>query len=211
MAAKLDLDALANSANSKIQITGAHFKGFVGYTIGEFRFGGSNTFNSPFDSQSGSLETAQQIATLTGKSVQLKNVNQTVAFWTASNKPEFTIDMIFIAYRSGLDPRKNVAQLIKAVYPASVSESGEVFGKKIVGGLIAAPLRYSLKGGVPQNTVTLLLGSWFAASGLLIKSVDFAFSREIVEGGFPLYAQGNVAFEAARQVSAGTVAGYIKQ
>lgn len=55
-----------------------------------------------------------------------------------------------------------------------------------------------MKSASARGTITLEVGSWFRARGLICKSLDFIISKEIVADGTPLYVKANLQVEPYR-------------
>lgn len=150
-----------------------------------------------------------------GSQIQLKSLNQTVNFWTGSERPQFTVELMFISLVRGFDVRDHVLNLFKAVMP-NQGKAISVLGSNI-DVLLNAPLGYNPLTGA--GTFSVQLGTWFRARNQVMKSVNFTFSQEMVplngDAGFvnatkfaPLYAKGSITFEPYRDITYSDFAGY---
>lgn len=129
----------------------------------------------------------------------LKNQLQTIAMFNGSEKPAFSVEMLFL--NAGFDdpsiasdPRVQVKKLLGAVYTETK------------GGFYKIPYGYkpsfdSNEGSASAapGTCTLKIGTWFIAVGLLITGVTPNFSREVAsKNGYPMYATCGVQFTTWR-------------
>jgi hypothetical protein len=209
-----------------------------GLLQGEFTISGGNQFNTPLASSSqeglsqklnvgkAAIEavatnvTGQQVSL--GSQIQLKTLAQTANFWTGSEKPKFSIDLLFIALRRGDDVRDQVDSLYRTVFPTL--GKGGVF--------LQAPYNYSVDGaGRARGTFAIKLGEWFRATRQVMTNVSFTFSQEMVplDGGSggggilsigdgvinqeptkfaPLFARGSIQFEPYRDITYNEFRGY---
>lgn len=128
-----------------------------------------------------------------------------IASYMGSEKPEFELGMLFVHTKNNDDkPEKQASYLLSKCYPDFDSEF-----------LLRSPMGYNptqmletfgsysgsyVSGSSKSNTGTCILsiGKWFVMPDLLIRSVNFEYSKECAPDGSPLYAQGTVGFVAAR-------------
>ncbi len=133
-----------------------------------------------------SLGMAKSGGKATGQ-VQVKTKEQTWLSWKGSAKPTFTFNVLFIAIEETDDVVADVNRLMEGVYPTYESAR------------FIAPLNYSTGG--KSGTMTVHLGKWFRASGLVFKEVGgFSYSKETIKSGKPLYAEGSVTLEPYRAI-----------
>lgn len=145
-----------------------------------------------------------------GAQVQLKSLKQTANFWTGSERPVFSLELLYISLYRGFDVRQQVLQMYQTVMPT--------LGKDVagLGFLLNAPLGYNPITGA--GTFSIQLGTWFRARAQVMKSVQFTYSQEMVplDGGkgiepskfAPLYAKGSITFEPYQDITYGDFKGY---
>lgn len=136
---------------------------------------------------------------------QIKSIAQTISTWTGSDPFSLTVPIILVSYRRGMDVRREVARLVGATYP---NAEGNIWGENFMN-MIRPPLGYTAtqlvnqggNAGTIPNGVSVQIGKWLYIPRLLvIRNAEFSLSKEVVEDGSPLYAQGQVTFEAARLI-----------
>lgn len=118
--------------------------------------------------------------------------------WTGSSRPEFTVQIILVALKD-LDRESVVAksmQAMRCVYP----------DEKL--GILTAPLGYNP--GDKNGKVTLTIGKWFRAGGLIVKSANFTYSRICLKSGRPLFALGEINLEPFQAISYKDFRSYFK-
>ena len=211
----IDLDSLI-TANPRAEILiagdGVNVKAFI---ISELKISGGNSYNNPLSSnQQESIDkTAGAAQALIGSaaakfgytdlpSFSLRTVGQSVNTWTGSERPVFSIDVLFVALRADDDVMLPVKALYKAVFP-TFSDEGN-------GSVIIPPMKYLPQGKTARGTVAVKIGTWFQATNLLIKSVSFTFSKETLPTGKLLYASGSINFEPYRVLSYDEINGWFK-
>lgn len=219
----LDIDQLISNTNSKVIIClpseGFSVTGFVTEELSGsgqanysdlFETGGAESLSKSL-TQAGTLISALGIDKMFGKDmsfpqIQLVTTQQTVAMYTGSSKPSFTIPMVFVALKPEINqnPEIRVKQLLRATHPGQkeVGDTGIKFLK--------APLGYfpSFKNGTARGTVSFSIGTWFRAMNMLITNVSYSFSKEITSLGFPLYAKVSIVFESYRILTAHEVSNF---
>lgn len=133
---------------------------------------------------------------------QLKHLGQTILSWTGATKPVFNFPLTIVATREDQDIRDEVYKLYRAVLPTSRSAG--------VDQRIIAPLGYGPRTlqATAQGTVSLQVGTWFRARGLVVRSVNFAYSTETLRSGLPMMAEGNVELEPFRMITIDDLRGY---
>jgi hypothetical protein len=124
----------------------------------------------------------------------------TVRRWVSSEPAAFQIEFILVAYRQGMDIRKDVGKLFRCVYPD---------GSGLLGFGMMAPMGYTPSAGSAQNTATLKVGKWFRADGLLVDDVSAEFSREVTQDGYPLYANVSVSLSPWRMLYGDDMVGFL--
>ena len=208
----LDIEKVINNPNYRVVISTP--AGVVkGYVSDDFSFGMTSQYSSPFEEQASQSQFSDVINkygitginTLLGKDisqVQLKSFAQTVALWQGSDKPEFSITVYFIAQTQEDDVSKPIKVLLKGVVPEGTLQDK----------FMKAPYGYSpkLENTAPRGTVSLRIGKWFEAHGLLITSVQSQFSAVVMPNGKPLYSQATVSLTPFRLPDYRMVASWFK-
>jgi len=192
----------------------------VGFISDDITIGSSADWQSPMDVVGGALKTIQSLKNL-GESIvnalvdaigfgaiaqkSLSAYATTVVDYMGTNKPTFSLPLIFVATRPTDDPRVSVLKLLKCVYP-SVDQKGSQ------GLFMRAPLGYArgtwqsghgVLGGVArslstpsQGYVSVSIGNWLSFQYLVINDVKATFSKETTRSTprVPLYARADVSF-----------------
>jgi hypothetical protein len=206
-----NINSLLLNTNSVITIIGRNNLNVTrvrvqGIVQGEFSVGGSNDFDTPFDTTNKDLgggavgkvfNFAKAFASAKGISTTIKEFTRNV--WKGSARPQFTVPMTFIATKDDSieDVTKKVAALMRGVYP----EEAKL-------GILSAPMGYDATTG--RGTFTISIGKWFRARKMVMKSVDFQFSAQHLRSGRPLYAVGSITFEPYQNISIDEFESYIR-
>lgn len=206
----LDIEAIAQNENFKVTFVLPKCGTVQGFLRSEFTVAGATEYGDPFASQY--LEKGNQLVAVGGQildkgfsamgkdskfsSYRLGNLEDTMASWTKSPKPQFSVSMIFVTIKPEDNITASVTTLLKSVYPTRALKG---FG-------LAAPMGYHAPGGKQnplkiEGTATVQIGKWFRAYGQLIKTVTPIFSKEVTKIGKPLYAAVDVSFEPWRLVT----------
>lgn len=121
--------------------------------------------------------------------VSLQSLSQTVAFWTGSNKPAFSISLLLLALRSGQNVLDPVKQLLGTVLPTQVG--GDTLG------VLKAPMDYKPVAGHTraEGALDFHIGGWFRATSCVVRSINVTFSKELVVDNSPLSAAVTIEFE----------------
>jgi len=140
--------------------------------------------------------------------VSLQAPAQTILFWKDSSRPKITVDLLFVSYEKGRDPRQDLLQLFKCVAPNSpkVAPLAVLGIKGKVSTIYTAPLGYAgsttgkeVTGTATRNsaigTVTLFLGNYFCARNLVVTEVTPGLSVMTTIEGWPLYASASVSLQ----------------
>jgi hypothetical protein len=199
----LDIDLIRSNANTKI--TFALPTGILeAYMIEDsFAVNGQATYNAimeenisdmiagQFDKGGDILKWGQKLM-----QVQAKNVLETTLSWEGCERPDFSLELLFVSVRAGEDVRKKVVQFLEGVFP----EPG-------AGGLVMKPpWGYDLLGAGGKFAISI--GKWFRAPNQVLTSVNFRLSTEVNEEGTNLYAQGNIAFKPNKMLFKSDIKGY---
>lgn len=215
--AKLDLDALKDNPNAHVLVTGPNVR-VRGLITAPLSISAASRYTNVLESQaqeslsdkiSGGLGAAGAALSVMGAgnlagsipSFTLRTAEQSADTYQTSERPSFTVELIFVALRSNDDVRIPVSKLYKATMPT--------FSKQGAANFLQAPLGYQSKGMSAQGTCAVRVGTWFQATWQLIKNVSFTFSREVTVNGYPLYASGSITFEPYRMISVDELLGYM--
>jgi hypothetical protein len=117
-----------------------------------------------------------------------------------TSRPEFSLNLVFIATDAKKDPRRDIFKLLSGVFPT-----------RAPGGFAGPPLSFkSQLGEVLSGFVTLQIGRSlrFMSPPLIIKGVSPKFSKAPTSAGIPLYAEATVSFEFALTPSIDDVRGW---
>lgn len=232
----VDIDRLRSNPNAKIGfywgetnvsrlLDGVRSTESVeGFLTDDFSFGGSARYDSE-----GLLSSLQDVASnllnntttfintlmpdVMGIShiaqVQVRNINQTAARWSGTEKPSFMISMLLIATdeESAYQVMRDVKKMYKTVYPKSAGLA-----------LITAPLGYATefkstdKDIMCQGTVLVTVGDWFMAPSQVIKQVGVTYSQQKIKVSqntyLPMYAKIDVTFEPYKALTIADVYNY---
>lgn len=128
---------------------------------------------------------------------------QTVSAYEGTEKPTISLPLIFVATRPDSDVRRDIFVLLKGVTPIyetamtlipplhyAFDQTPKVIDDKETGKQQTA---YEVTNVV--GTISIAIGQWFEVGNLVMKGVDFVFSKEVTPLGWPLYARANVSFE----------------
>lgn len=204
------IEKLSTNSYSRIVVAGPNLGSVNGFITSELSINGSNEFSTPLESQaqkslSDNLQAAQAVAGRLGiqdfTKFTLQTVEQSVAVWSNSSKPTFSVSLLFIAIKETDDVRTPVANLFKTVYPT--------FEGFALTSIVKPPLGYLPNGMTASGVFTVQVGKWFRAPGQIMNSVDFTFSKETIKSGAPLYATGTIQFTPFRMIEAREIANYI--
>ena len=176
-----------------------------------FPFANTSRYQSMFDlevlnSLSNGLNALEQAGTMaTGANIaqrSLKSMNQSMASWTGTDKPSFNFNLIFVATKAEDDPMAEVFKLLKGIYPTA--DVGSFIMK--------APLDYNPNGMAGAfGTWTVSIGTWFLATYQILTSVNVTVSKEVVQGGKPLFVDAAITFEPYRMITFAEFKQYFKQ
>lgn len=201
----LFIDVLRDSPNARVVIDATASGGarIVGFVMSDFVFSGRNYFNSAMEALLGGAGSAtigkgnsimsgaiSAYNLLGGQAVSrtLSGGDSTSA-WIGSDRPKFTLPLLFLAVNPGDNPLETARQLMQFVYPTGNPN-----------GVLIAPLNYVpdfySRGG---GCVGVQIGNWFRTPRLfIVKSVQLTISQRTDPGGMPLYVGATVEFEAQR-------------
>lgn len=140
---------------------------------------------------------------------RLQSFEQTTESWSGPSKPHFSIKTTFVATKPTSDVTKDMKTIMAACFPT-----------KGPSGIIQAPLNYGPKINTgsgkslsdvsisAQGTVSMQIGTWFKATGLIIASAHPKFSAQVIKNGKPLYCEMEIELLPYRAISYGEFLGY---
>lgn len=216
----LAIDILTANPNSRVVIAlpddpeaGFAAESVLGFTRGDFQFNISNEFNNP------EINSGQQSLTNAVNSVKrflndwfntqaaqerIQHPGQTINSWIGSNRPVFSIPLMFIAIRPGDDVRDQVKALARGVSSTAVGSG--------ISQRFRAPLGYAPAFGeaTAVGTIAVEIGQWFRATELVMKDSSFNISTITTDSGHPAWAEGTVTLEPFRAVTIRDVRGYFR-
>jgi len=201
--------------------TGKNMTSVISFMTQDFGFGGGNEFNSPFESAGlKSLNEKLNMGIVGVKKgaealglgalvkdmgfIQLQDRSMTTLMWLGPSRPTFTLPLVFVTARANDDVRKAVQILLRTVYP-TMTKDGKTER-------LTPPMGYNPINGA--GTITLQLGTWLRIRKLVVRNVNFTFSKEVVKIGdgltAPLYAVGTMELSPYIQPSASDVDNYFR-
>jgi hypothetical protein len=197
------VDKLLADARATIRISNPI--GVRAFMMSELTIGGSNQWSSMLRSASQEALNDQKdritgaMNTLAGKfgkdgipAFSVKSRDQTLESWSASTKPEFSMEILLLATKKDDNILLAAKKLYSSVYPDAVGAG--------LTDLFIAPLGYANQqkktdsGIVISGTFTVAIGPWFQGSKMVMNHVSLTFSKETHSNNTPLYARGNVTF-----------------
>jgi len=105
----------------------------------------------------------------------------TEEIWQSTNKPSFSLNLIFINTHPKDDIMMDCTYLMSSVLPSEFTTM-----------TMKPPIFFK------DKTIDVRVGDWFWAKDLLITGVNTKFSKEIIRNGQPLYATVAVSFRPFR-------------
>lgn len=216
----LDIDNLKANPNARVLISGLRRgRAVEAFVQNPLSMVAGNDYNNPFESQAQQSlsDVANRAIAVSNSSlgtdfanVSLKSFNQTINSWVGSQKPVFNVQLTFVA----IDPEDNVMDDVNTIMRGVFPTRGSLGS---IGTIMNAPLGYSptfntdaVSGIQVRGTVTLSIGRWFRALGLVIRTASPLYSQEVIQSGRPLYATIDCQFEPYRAISLGDFQGYFR-
>ena len=173
-----------------------------GFLRNDFNFTITSRYQSAFDQGalgdiSGAVNAGTSVANgalgTNIQNMQGKCLDLTVANWLGTDKPTFSITMLFVSYKPEINVINEVKKLMKGVLPF----------KGMGNWSLNAPLKYAPKGAAGASGCwTVRIGNWFVGPFMIMTSVAPTYSKEVVKDGQPLYADVAVTFEPYRLIDA---------
>lgn len=195
----LDILKVSQSDYAKVVITGKNNLRLEGILQNDLGASGSNSFDTGFmgGDTLGAIPTAKAEAQRSlnkylggaaGADRSATNQWMSRYSWTGSSRPEFSVQIALVALKD--DEDQNVVaksmQAMRTVYP------------DLQDNFLTAPLGYNPSG---TGTVRLEIGHWFSASGLVVKSSNWTYSRVTLRSGRPLFALGEIVLEPNKAIT----------
>lgn len=182
---------------------GVSLKGVAAVMQNELAIAAGNEFSTAGEQISaitgGAFDIGGKLAAglqLAGRAPILRS--QTRMVWTGSRKPSFNIEISLLSTKVGdVDPiMSQMKRLQSSVFPG---QSGE---------LLNAPLGYTIKG--TRGTLILEVGKWFRATNLVATDTNFAYSKEVMSDGSPLFITGSITLEPYQALTYDDFLGYFR-
>lgn len=176
--------------------------------INDFMFSGSSEYTNLMEQVAEAyiskidVAKAMVLAAAPSQAVRLSKmsprlIDQTILRWSGGGRPTFPISLMFIETKNGeRSVRENVQRMYSTVFP---QEGNAIGSGKISARTYGAPLGYigtALEKSV--GLISLKIGKWFLATGLVASGVNFTFSKEVTPDGGPLFATGDITLESYR-------------
>ena len=189
-----------DAKNYKLIIVGLQGGPVTGAVETDFGLAGGNDFGTAGDALkdvpiAGALIQAkdkiQNVATISGRSATTELETRKV--WNNSMIPDIPIE--FTLYQSNANDTsimEKMRRLKSAIYP---TRSGAFF---------KAPLGYRFVGQNSRNaqgTLTLQIGTWFRAFGLVMTSLNTTFSKEVNVNGHPIEIKVTCTFQPYKAIT----------
>jgi hypothetical protein len=205
---KLSIEELLLNPNSKITLglpTGVTLSAFM--VSDTFEISASANYEALFDQ--GLLKTLADRKNLGpvveyGEKIfqtQAKSLEETTLSYRGTEKPTFSLELLFVAINAKDDPRKSVRLLLEGCFPTVGKTAGELL----------APWGYQLGENNERSSkgkMVVSIGTWFTAPNQVLTNVSFNFSKETIKSGVPLYAQGSIQFGPDQQLYAHQISSY---
>lgn len=200
-----------NNPRYQVRIVGLQGGPVIGVMTNEFSIAGANDFGSlrdyikdiPIVGQfSETVKNATKLNGLMGVSNVIEAETRKV--WGSSGAPQFSIDLLF--YNSNAEDKDGLLEIYKRIKSGSLPSKNGVF--------FNAPLGYRFKsknGLGADGTISLSIGKWFLATGLVMISENFTFANKMNSKGHPIYATAQMTFEPYKQITLEEFKGYIRE
>lgn len=146
-----------------------------------------------------------QILKISGNDTTM-SVEQTRKIWQESKVPQLSVELTFWNIGSHFTKKDELpVNKVRAIYSA-------LFPTKRDNLLVSAPLGYKFTNdkGDAVGTVTLRIGRWFFATGLVVVDANFTPSLEVTQDGSPLFYTGSVNLEPYKMITYQEFSGWFK-
>lgn len=115
----------------------------------------------------------------------------TTATWRGSGRPAIDVGMLLINLEPGKNIQDDLNILLKCVLPTT--PGFDPFGRKWDLKLFyEAPFGFQSR---LDQTLSVEVGTWFKAHGLVMKSLTFQYSPDMIEDGRPLYCSVSMSLD----------------
>jgi hypothetical protein len=131
-------------------------------------------------------------------SFSVKTRDQTRLSYTGPQRPEFSMEILLLNTSADTD---TVIRDMKLLYSTVMPSSASVLGASVdangnntgvAGQFYDAPMGYAGEG-----VMSVGISSWFQAHNLVMTSVNITPSMSVDQRGYPIYANGSIAFQPA--------------
>lgn len=189
---------------------GVDVTGFIASaTPRTFQF--STTWGSVWDSMGRAIGMAGDLWNMLsvakgGNLTQINLIAQklTTATWKGGQRPAFSVGLVLINFDDGKDIQDDIDQLLSCVLPTSLGFS--IFGSQFGLGY-KAPLGYDAS---DKTTISVRIGNWFNAHGLLATNVNISYSETLGDNGKPLFCTVSLSLETWKLPYADEVKGWFR-
>lgn len=186
--------------NYKVIIAGLTGGPVAGSLTSEFAIGGGNDFTSAGELLrdipvvGAALEAKNKFSGVTNISGRSATTElETRKVWNNSLIPDIPIEVEFYQSSTQVESIMEKMKRIKsAVFPTRA------------GAFFRAPLGYRFTGNNSRNatgTLTVQIGTWFRATGLLLVSESTTFSKEVNSNGHPISMKVQLTFQPFRAIT----------
>lgn len=213
MDVQYDIDNLIANPNGKVGIAIEGNPPFIAraFTTDEtFSVASSAQYESFFQQTAGGIlegmgnKGAAAKTVMNALGIKTETFGNSAARYVTSEKPQFQLNLLFVAVRTNDDPREPVKNLLAFTAP-----KGEANPSLL--DRLRPPHGYSLQGQLDVEKATgyedlggfmsVQIGRWFRATKLILTAVSFEFSTVTTRRGVPLYAAGSISFEPYRVIT----------
>ena len=132
--------------------------------------------------------------------------------WNNSSKPQFVVDYKFVNTSNDAANNERLGALHKALQLQACvlpTRGKPAIGRK--GYFFRSPLGYRFKIQGASGTLSLQIGKWFRATGLVAMATNFVPSRETMKDGQPLEVVGSITLEPFQASTYKQFLGYFRR
>lgn len=208
--ASLFVDQLRSNPNARVTLDSStsppNGSVLTAFIMQDFVFAGRNSFNSALEAilsaggvNGGRLgRTAQAASRAFGHTI---SAGDSVSAWSASDRPRFSVPLLFLAINDGDNPMQAARQLLAYVYPGGSPNT-----------VLEAPLGYASANLFSDaGCCSVSIGKWFATPRcLVVKQMELTVSQKTDYPGVPLYVGAAIEFEAYRSMTYTEVAAFFR-
>lgn len=198
----LDIATLMTSPELTTTLIGS--VAVTGVQTSAFSVSASNNYSTPYssigDGVNGVMRGVSEMFDINFmKSTQAKSVAQTVSLWENSERPSLPVSIVLVNY-DGTD----VGKLAHSLFAESMPRRS--------GSFLHAPHGYKSgsKGLSASGTFTLLIGTYYHVSNLILNDVSIEYSQQLADNGKPLWVNINATFTPYKGVDKAEVLTWYK-